>query len=99
MMTPTPSPAAPSAAVLHTASKSRRREVGKSDQPMAYPGEESAILLYGGIDLHANNSVVVWLNEQDQVMYQQRFANHFPTMLEQCRAGTLDDVMEQTELA
>ncbi len=77
----------------------RYREVGKSDQPMAYPGEESAILLYGGIDLHANNSVVVWLNEQDQVMDQQRFANHFPTMLEQCRAGTLDDVMEQTELA
>jgi hypothetical protein len=27
--------------------------------------------LYGGIDLHANNRVVVLLNEQDQVMYQQ----------------------------
>ena len=26
--------------------------------------------LYGGIDLHANNSVVVLLNEQDQVIYQ-----------------------------
>ncbi len=50
---------------------------------MAYPGEESAILLYGGIDLHANNSVVVLLNEQDQVMYQQRLANHLPTILEQ----------------
>ncbi len=25
--------------------------------------------LYGGIDLHANNSVVVLLNEQDQVVY------------------------------
>ena len=26
--------------------------------------------LYGGIDLHANNSVVVLLNDQDQVIYQ-----------------------------
>jgi transposase len=39
--------------------------------------------LYGGIDLHANNSVVVLLNEQDQVMYQQRLANYLPTILEQ----------------
>ena len=38
--------------------------------------------LYGGIDLHANNSVVVILNEQDQVIYQRRFANHLPTILE-----------------
>jgi transposase len=38
--------------------------------------------LYGGIDLHANNSVVVLLNEQDQVLYQRRFANHLPTILE-----------------
>jgi hypothetical protein len=35
--------------------------------------------LYGGIDLHANNSVVVLLNEQDQVIYQQRLAKHHPT--------------------
>jgi hypothetical protein len=28
--------------------------------------------LYGGIALHANNSVVVLLNEQDQVIYQKR---------------------------
>ena len=39
--------------------------------------------LYGGIDLHANNSVVVWLNEQDQVIYQRRLSNHLPTILEQ----------------
>ena len=39
--------------------------------------------LYGGIDLHANNSVIVLLNEQDQVIYQQRLANHLPTILEQ----------------
>ena len=39
--------------------------------------------LYGGIDLHANNRVVVLLNEQDQVIFQRRFANHLPTILEQ----------------
>ena len=38
--------------------------------------------LYGGIELHANNSVVVLLNEQDQVIYQRRFANHLPTGLD-----------------
>jgi transposase len=38
--------------------------------------------LYGGIDLHANNSVVVVLNEQDQVIYQRLFANHLPEILE-----------------
>jgi len=39
--------------------------------------------LYGGIDLHANNSVMVLLNEQDEVIYQQRFPNALPTILEQ----------------
>src|SRR5713226_2969753 len=38
--------------------------------------------LYGVLDLHANNSVVVLLNEQDQVIYQRRLANHLPTILE-----------------
>ena len=38
--------------------------------------------LYGGIDLHANNSVVVLLSEQDQVVYQKRLANHLPTILD-----------------
>src|SRR5215216_5312295 len=38
--------------------------------------------LYGGIDLHANNSVVVLLNEQDQVVYQKRLPNHLPTILD-----------------
>jgi hypothetical protein len=32
-----------------------------------HPIEEPAMALYGGIDLHANNSVVVLLDEQDQV--------------------------------
>jgi transposase len=38
--------------------------------------------LYGGIDLHANNSVVVLLNDQDQVVYQKRLPNNLPTILE-----------------
>ena len=38
--------------------------------------------LYGGIDLHANNSVVVLLTDQDQVIYQQRLPNHLPAILE-----------------
>ena len=38
---------------------------------------------YGGIDLHANNRVVVLLNEQGQVISQRRFSNHLPTLLEQ----------------
>jgi transposase len=38
--------------------------------------------LYGGIDLHANNRVVVLLNDQDQVIYQKRLPNHLPTILE-----------------
>jgi transposase len=37
--------------------------------------------LYGGIDLHANNSVVVLLNEQDQVIYQRRLSNYLPEIL------------------
>src|SRR4051794_19652826 len=39
--------------------------------------------LYGGIDLHANNSVIVLLNEQDEVIYQKRLPNALPTILEQ----------------
>ena len=39
--------------------------------------------LYGGIDLHANNSVVVLINEQDQMHYQKRLPNDLTTILEQ----------------
>jgi transposase len=41
------------------------------------------MLLYGGIDLHANNSVIVLLNEQDEVVYRKRLPNDLPTILEQ----------------
>jgi transposase len=39
--------------------------------------------LYGGIDLHANNSVVVFMNAQDEVIYQKRLPNELPMILEQ----------------
>src|SRR5881396_78574 len=39
--------------------------------------------LYGGIDLHANNSVVVLLNEQDQRIYHKRLPNDLATIVEQ----------------
>jgi hypothetical protein len=46
--------------------------------------------LYGGIDLHANHSVVVLLNEQDQVIYQRRLPNHLPTIVEHLVHATRD---------
>src|SRR4029453_9436304 len=39
--------------------------------------------LYGGVDLHANNSVIVLLNEHDEVIYQKRFPNDLTTILGQ----------------
>src|SRR5207245_323597 len=39
--------------------------------------------LYGGIDLHANNSVIVILNEQDEVIYRKRLPNDLTTILGQ----------------
>jgi hypothetical protein len=42
--------------------------------------------LYGAIDLHSTNNVMVVINEQDQVVYQKRFAQR--SCVE--RAATLD---------
>ena len=39
--------------------------------------------LYGGIELHATNSVVVFMHEQDEVIYQKRLPNDLPTILGQ----------------
>jgi transposase len=39
--------------------------------------------LYGGIDLHSTNSVIVLMSEQDEVIYQKRLPNDLPTILEQ----------------
>ena len=37
--------------------------------------------LDGAIDLHANHSVVVFRNEQDQVIDHRRFTNDLPEIL------------------
>jgi transposase len=41
------------------------------------------MLLYGGIDLHANNRMIVLLNEQDEVLYRKRLPNELSTILDQ----------------
>ena len=38
--------------------------------------------LYSAIDLHSNNNVTLVMDEQDQVIYQKRLANHLPLVLE-----------------
>lgn len=37
--------------------------------------------LYGGIDLHGNNSVIALLDSQDQVQYQRRLSNDLATIV------------------
>ena len=37
--------------------------------------------LYGGIDLHSNNCMVVLLNEEDQVVYEKRLSNDLGYLL------------------
>ena len=37
--------------------------------------------LYAGIDLHANNSVVVVIDEEDRILYQKRLRNELRTAL------------------
>ncbi len=39
--------------------------------------------LYGGIDLHANNSVIVLIDDADQVVYRKRLPNDLEKILEQ----------------
>ena len=39
--------------------------------------------LYGGIDLHSNNSVVVVLDEEDHVQYRKRLPNELTQILAQ----------------
>jgi transposase len=38
--------------------------------------------VYGGIDLHSDNSVVALTDEQDKVLYRKRLPNKLPTILE-----------------
>ncbi len=37
--------------------------------------------LYGGIDLHSNNSVIVLLNENGDVLSRKRLSNQLPKVL------------------
>lgn len=37
--------------------------------------------MYGGIDLHANNSVIVLIDEQEQVVFQTRTPNDVSQIL------------------
>jgi hypothetical protein len=37
--------------------------------------------LYGGIDLHANNSVIVIIDDQDHVVDHKRLPNHLDSIL------------------
>ena len=39
--------------------------------------------LYGAIDLHSNNSVLVILDEQDRVVYERRLPNDLTVILPQ----------------
>ena len=38
--------------------------------------------LYAGIDLHANNSVVVVIDEEDRILYQKRLRNELGEILQ-----------------
>ena len=49
-------------------------QVGEESQ-LETQREESAMKLYGGIDLHSNNSVVALADERDQVVYRRRLPN------------------------
>ena len=42
--------------------------------------------LYGAIDLHSNNNVMVLIDEQDQVVYQKRLPNDLSLMIQQLAA-------------
>lgn len=44
--------------------------------------------LYGGIDLHANNSVIVLADDQEQVVYEQRTSNDLSKILFQLSSFT-----------
>lgn len=54
--------------------------------------------LYGGIDLHANNSVVVLLDEQDRVVYQKRLPNHLEQILHQLSSyqGAIEGIVVES---
>ena len=48
--------------------------------------------LYAGIDLHANNSVVVVSDEEDRILYQKRLRNELGEML--CAFAPYHDTLQ-----
>jgi transposase len=55
--------------------------------------------LYGGIDLHANNSVIVLVDAQEQVVFEKRIPNDLEKILVHLRpyqAGLQGLVVEST---
>jgi transposase len=55
--------------------------------------------LYGGIDLHSNNSVLALLDEDERLVYRKRLANDAPSILEALtpyREGIVGLVVEST---
>jgi hypothetical protein len=47
------------------------------------PKEETKMKLYGAIDLHSDNSVLVVSDEQDRVVYEKRLANDLALITQQ----------------
>jgi len=47
--------------------------------------EETTMKLYGGIDLHSNNSVLVLIDEQDKVVYEKRLDNKLELILNELK--------------
>jgi len=41
--------------------------------------------LYGGIDLHSNNSVIALLDQEDKVVYRRRLPNEIEVVLAELR--------------
>jgi len=54
--------------------------------------------LYGGIDLHSNNSVIVILDEADKVVYQKQLNNDLRSILEQLSVYKGNDQKGQRRL-
>ena len=54
--------------------------------------------LYGSIDLHSYNNVMVLIDEKDKVVYQKRLANDLSLILEQLSpyASSLDGIVVES---
>ena len=61
---------------IHLADPARGPTVKVGNHPSCSPaGRESTMKLYGGIDLHSNNSVVALLDEDELLVYRKRLPN------------------------